>query len=157
MDASDVLTCLLVDFGDLPRFQSWSNLSSFPFETMLSEIRRAKQPDRDPIAIGIRFFIFTNFLRFFWIFFFFWNFIFIFENLNSLYSRGRLKKSYPSSGMAVEKLVLLTTVWWVIYLVFTKYHAFFSSFRIICLTGRFILWTHSYILLLTTVNISYFP
>lgn len=67
-----VLTCLLVDFGDLPRFQSWSNLSSFPFETMLSEIRRAKQPDRDPIAIGIRFFIFTNCI----LWGFFWKFCF---------------------------------------------------------------------------------
>ena len=63
---TNVLTCLLVDFGDLPRFQSWSNLSSFPFETMLSEIRRAKQPDRDPIAIGIRFFICFLWGFFFW-------------------------------------------------------------------------------------------
>ena len=55
--------------------------------------------------------------------------ILFFENLNSLYSRGRLKKSYPSSGMVVEKLVLLTTVWWVIYLVFTKYHALYHLSR----------------------------
>ena len=47
---------------------------------MLSEIRRAKQPDRDPIAIGIRFFIFIlwGFLKSFWKFF---DILFVFSKI----------------------------------------------------------------------------
>ena len=95
-------------------------------------------------------------LRFLWIFFF-WNFILFFENLNSLYSRGRLKKvlsEFRNGGWKIGTINhgLMSHIPGI-----HQIPRVISSVQIIWLTGRFILWTHSYILLLTAVNISYFP